>query len=92
MAAVDSQHQDKNDHHYLGKMDVVCGYCGGKGFQAEIQGYFTSSDKKKLPHFRSLCCCQGHVTQSTKNYNLPEQLEHMYTSDGSQSKFFRENA
>ena len=25
----------------LGKMDVVCGYCGGKGFQAEIQGYFT---------------------------------------------------
>ena len=67
MAAGDSQDQDINGHLYLGKMDVVCGYCGGKGSQAEIQGYFTSSDRKKLPHFGSLCCFQGHVTQSIKD-------------------------
>ena len=62
----------KNGRHYLGKMDVVCGYCGGKGFQAEIQGYFINSDGKKLSHFGSLCCCEGHVTKSIKTYNLPE--------------------
>ena len=72
LAAGDSQDRDKNGCHYLGKMDVVCGYCGGKGFRAEIDSYFTSSDKKKLPHFGRLCCCHGCVTQSTKIYNLPQ--------------------
>ena len=58
-------------NHYLGKMDMVCGHCGGEGFQAKIQGYFTNSDRKMLPHFGSLCCCQGSVTQSKQKYNLP---------------------
>ena len=66
MGAGDCHYHDKNGHHYLGKMDVVCGYCGGKGFQAEIQGHFTNSDWKKLSHFGSLCCCEGHVTKSIK--------------------------
>ena len=92
MGAGDCNDCDKNSSHYLGKMDVVCGYCGGKGFRAEIQGFFTNSDGKKLPHFGSLCCCEGHVTKSIKTYNLPERLEHMYTSDDSESRFFKQNA
>ena len=32
MGAGDCHNCDKNGCHYLGKMDVVCGYCGGKGF------------------------------------------------------------
>ena len=92
MAAGDCQDRDKNGRHYLGKMDVICGYCGGKGFRAEIQGYFTNSDGEKLPHFGSLCCCEGHVTKSIKNYNLPQRLECLYTSDDPESRFFRENA
>ena len=92
MGAGDCHDHDKNGCHYLGKMDVVCGYCGGKGFRAEIQGYFTNSDGKKLPHFGSIYCCEGHVTKSIKTYNLPERLEHMYTSDDSESRFFKQNA
>ena len=92
MAAGDCQDRDKNGRHYLGKMDVICGYCGGKGFRAEIQGYFTNSYGEKLPHFGSLCCCEGRVTKSIKNYNLPQRLECLYISDDSVSQFFRENA
>ena len=33
MAPGDSQDQDKTGCHYLGKMDVVCGYCVEKGFK-----------------------------------------------------------
>ena len=71
MSASDSQDQDKMATITLARWDVVCGYCDGKGFEAEIQGYFTSSHRKKLPHFGSLCCCQGNVMQSIKKYNLP---------------------
>ena len=58
----------------------------------EAQGHFTSSDIKNLPHFGSLCSCQVNITQTIKNYNLPAQLEHMYTSGDSQSKLFRANS
>ena len=70
MEAGDCHNHDKNGCHHLGKMDVVCGYCGGKGFQAEIQGYFTNSDGKKLPHFGSLCCCEGHVTKKVSKLTI----------------------
>ena len=38
MGAGDCHDCDKNDCHYLGKMDVVGGYCGGKDFEQRSKG------------------------------------------------------
>ena len=70
MAAGDCQdHDKKTSLPWQDGCDLWI-FRGGKGFRAEIQGYFTNSDGKKLPHFGSLCCCEGCVTKSIKNYNL----------------------
>ena len=34
----DGKEKDENGCHYLGKMDIPCGYCNALGFVAEIQG------------------------------------------------------
>ena len=90
----DGKYRDPDGRHHLGKMDKECGYCGALGFEAEIQGTFTNPenpDGEKLVHFGNLCCCKGRVNGIT-DYNLPEQLERLYTSDDPMAVHFRNNA
>ena len=42
-----------------------------KHFKQTTNAISQAQIREKLPHFRILSCCRGHVTQSTKNYNLP---------------------
>ena len=77
----DAKYRDeKEGYHYLGPMKTVCGYCGALGFEAEVQGYFKDKNGKKQCHFGQLCCNQGKV-KGISDYNLPETLERLYTSD-----------
>ena len=90
----DGKYRDENGRHYLGEMNVECGYCGALGFQAEVQGTFPNPDDpegEKLVHFGSLCCCKGKVN-GISDYNLPEDLEWLYTSDDPMAVHFRENS
>ena len=90
----DGKYRDEDGRHHLGKMDKECGYCGALGFEAEIQGTFTNPenpDGEKLVHFGNLCCCKGRVNGIT-DYNLPEELERLYTSDDPMAVHFRNNA
>jgi hypothetical protein len=76
-------------------MDQVCGYCRRLGFHLEIQGEFldpkNSADGSKLVHFGELCCCKGTV-DGISNYNLPADLERLYTSSDPDAVLFQNNA
>ena len=87
----DSGNRDKNGCHYLGEMNEVCGYCSGLGFPSEVQGYFTDKNGNKRYHFGDLCCSKGKV-KGILQYNLPQKLKHLYTSQDPESKHFRKNA
>ena len=89
----DGKYRDECGRHYLGEMNVECGYCGGLGFQAEVQGTFPNPDNsdEKLVHFGSLCCCKGKV-DGISDFDLPEDLEWLYTSDDPMAVHFRENS
>ena len=76
--------------HYLGKTDVQCGYCGGLGFQSEIQGTFKDNGLTKV-HFGDLCCCRNKV-KGIADYKLPKTLSDLYTLQDSESKHFRDNS
>ena len=81
----DGRYRDEKGRHYLGRMDQVCVYCGALGFEAENKG------TKEHCHFGSLCCHKGKV-KGIKDYNLPQTLQYLYTSNDDISKFFRKNA
>ena len=84
----DAKHRDEKDgYHYLGPMEEVCGYCGALGFKAEVQGSFKDKNGKKQCHFGQLCCNKGKV-HGISDYNLPDTLERLYTSEDKQSVFF----
>jgi hypothetical protein len=99
----DWKDRDKIGRHYLGEMQYKCRYCGALGFRGEIQGEnknpnWVGKEKdpneydKKLVHFGSLCCNKGKV-EGVGNYNLPEELEQLYTSvDDDLALHFRENS
>ena len=83
----DSGNRDKNGCHYLGEMNEVCGYYSGLGFPSEVQGYFTDKNGNKRYHFGDLCCNKGKV-KGILQYNLPQKLKHLYTSQDPESKHF----
>ena len=92
--AGDKNERDEQYRHYLGAMNVECGYCGGLGFKSEVQGTFPNPENPKgdkLVHFGDLCCCRGSV-DGIRDYNLPEDLEWLYESDTSSAEHFRKNA
>ena len=86
-------YKGKVARHYLGKMEVECGYCGALGFECEVKGTFIdlNNDGKRKKHFGNLCCCKGTVKGIT-DYQLPQELGWLYTSDSPMAVHFRENA
>ena len=85
-------YKGKVARHYLGKMEVECGYCGALGFECEVKGTFIElNDGKRKKHFGNLCCCKGTVKGIT-DYQLPQELGWLYTSDSPMAVHFRENA
>ena len=85
-------YKGKVARHYLGEMEVECGYCGALGFKCEVQGTFIDlNDGKRKKHFGNLCCCKGTVKGIT-DYQLPQELGWLYTSDSPMAVHFRENA
>ena len=90
----DGKYRDDHGRHYLGEMNKECGHCGALGFEAEEQGKFVNSeipDGEKLLHSGNLCCCRGRV-DGVFDYNLPEELDHLYTSpDDPLAVHFRNN-
>ena len=85
-------YRGKVARHYLGEMEVECGYCGALGFECEVQGTFIDvNDGKRKKHFGNLCCCKGTVKGIT-DYQLPQELGWLYTSDSPMAVHFRENA
>ena len=85
-------YKGKVARHYLGEMEVECGYCGALGFECEVQGTFIDlNDGKRKKHFGNLCCCKGTVKGIT-DYQLPQELGWLYTSDSPMAVHFRENA
>lgn len=91
----DAKERDDNGCHYLGKLNIPCGFCGGLGFQAEVQGTFLANPddpgSERLVHFGSLCCCKGTV-DGIDDYNLPPDLKWLYESDDPMAVSFREDA
>ena len=87
----DAKYRDEKGCHYLGKMSVVCGHCSGLGFESEVQGHFIDSNGTKHSHFGELCCNKGKV-KGILDYNLPQKLKHLYTSDDELSVHFRNNS
>ena len=83
----DSGSRNKNGCHYLGEMNEVCGYCSGLAFPFEVQGYFTDKNGNKYCHFGQLCCNKGKV-KGILQYNLPQKLKYLYTSQDPESKHF----
>ena len=74
---------------YLGKMDKECYFCKGKGFEGEIQNKIEGDD---LVDFGSLCCKSGEV-KGIREYNLPPQLERLYTNQQDEdAKRFRKKS
>ena len=75
----DMRDRDENGRHYLGKMDVRCGYCGAIGFRGELKTKGDDGDGNKVQNFGSLCCCKGKIG-GIVDYELGDMLENLYTS------------
>ncbi|KAL7448797.1 hypothetical protein ACHAWC_000934, partial [Mediolabrus comicus] len=74
---------------YLGKMDKKCYYCKARGFGGEVQNKIEGDD---LVDFGSLCCKSGQV-KGIREYNLPPQLEKLYTDQQDEdAKRFRKKS
>ena len=86
--SVVSDHRSRDGCHYLGEMIKVCGYCSGLGFLSEVRGHFTYENGIKHCHFGELCCNKGKV-KGILQYNLPDKLKNLYTSQDPRSKHFR---
>ncbi|EJK51141.1 hypothetical protein THAOC_29716 [Thalassiosira oceanica] len=87
----DMRDRDENGRHYLGRMDVRCGYCGAIGFRGELKTKGDDGDGNKVQNFGSLCCCKGKIG-GTVNYELGDTLENLYTSTDVNALHFRANA
>ncbi|KAL7491042.1 hypothetical protein ACHAWT_000513 [Skeletonema menzelii] len=74
----------------LGEMDKICRFCGAKGFEGEIQNTYGKEDQKEVD-FGCLCCKSGAVN-GIKEYNLPPELDDLYTKNSEEAKYFRENS
>ncbi|EJK46746.1 hypothetical protein THAOC_34571, partial [Thalassiosira oceanica] len=46
----DMKDRDENGRHYLGRMDVRCGYCGAIGFRGELKTKGDDGDGRALLH------------------------------------------
>ena len=86
----DSKDRDENGYHYLGPMNHKCEFCGGLGFRSELVGKIKKGNKF-YANFGSLCCSGGKV-KGIHEYDLPEELEHLFTSQENDCIFFRDNA
>ena len=61
----------------------------GKGLEQRSKAISQAQIRRSCLILEASPAATGCANQSIKNYNLPAQLEHMYTSDDSQSMFFR---
>ncbi|EJK50248.1 hypothetical protein THAOC_30809 [Thalassiosira oceanica] len=87
----DMKDRDENGRHYLGRMDVRCGYCGAIGFRGELKTKGDDGDGNKIQNFGSLCCCKGKIG-GIVDYELGDTLENLYTSPDVNALHFRANA
>ena len=61
----------------IGRMDVICRFCGAKRFRGEPVG---------------ICCKSGNVNDVPKIPSPPAEWQHLFSGDTSQSKQFLSNA
>ena len=89
--AGDLKYIDKNGQSYLGEMDRVCEFCQGRGWEPEFKTKAKCEDGEKIKNFGSLCCCKGKV-QGIVDYEIPPQLEELYTGQTYEAKLFQVGA
>ncbi|EJK75048.1 hypothetical protein THAOC_03241, partial [Thalassiosira oceanica] len=67
----DMRDRDENGRHYLGSMDVRCGYCGAIGFRGELKTKGDDGDGNKVQNLTlARCAAQGKRWQDWQHRRL----------------------